>query len=240
VRNKIYPVLLVIFTMLITSIATSQAKTSETTYHACVAKSSGAIKIVKANKKCKKSENKISWTNNAQAGTDALDPIYLTAKDLENSAAGLATFGTHIIGGFDQPAWEMVGDDDKVPFIFTNIPKPSGWENVTEVKISFYWVASESDGEVLVNLCMAQFEVGSALSGCGWGDGTYFGVPEANELNVLSGFYNISDDDSLIHLGFERYNYIGGSSIGDDTNSGNVYVLGAKIEPITESAPFTE
>jgi hypothetical protein len=233
-RNKIYPVLLVIFTMLLTSVASSQAITSQTTYTACVTKKSGAIKIVKANKKCTKKQNKISWNNIGPAGTESLDSIYLTAKDLENSAAAEATFGTHLIDGFDQPAWEMTGDDDLTPFIFTNIPKPSGWESVTEVKISFYWVASASDGEVLVNLCMAQFDVGSALSGCGFGDGTYFDVPEANELNVLSGFYNISDDDSLIHLGFERYTFNGGNPVGDDTNSGNVYVLGAKIEPVTQ------
>jgi hypothetical protein len=234
VRNKIYPVLLVIFTMLITSIATSQAKTSETTYFACVTKSSGAIKIVKENKKCKKSENKISWTNNAQSGTESLDSIYLTAKDLEKSASFEATFGNHLIDGFEQPAWEMPGDDDQTPFIYTNIPKPSDWENVTEVKISFYWVASASDGEVLLNLCMAQFSVGSSIGGCGFGDGTYFGVPQANELNVLTGFYNISEDDSVIHLGFERYTYNGGSPVGDDINTGNVYVLGAKIEPVIE------
>ncbi|MCX6402508.1 MAG: hypothetical protein NT032_00970, partial [Actinobacteria bacterium] len=176
-RNKIYPVLLVIFTMLLTSVASSQAITSQKTYTACVTKKSGAIKIVKANKKCTKKQNKISWNN----GTESLDSIYLSPQDFYPISGEEATFETPNLGGWNHPAWALPGTDDANPGVITTVPKPANWENVDQIQITFYWAASASDGNVYLDLCVGELLVGDQIETCGYGDGVYFDVPETNK-----------------------------------------------------------
>ena len=232
-RNKIYPVLLVIFTMLITSIATSQAKTSETTYYACVNKSSGSIKMVSSNKKCAKKENKISWNNIGPAGADGSDAttsystVVLTPGDFVAAESfNSAHFDIAIVPsgiGWSRPSWILEGDTNDYATLWTNVSPPSDWESATHVKITYNLYAADVTNNTTLYIGYEDFTNGQTISI--WGNyGPTFDATPANEtMFEISETRAIGENTDLMDIAIWR---------STDQNTGDIYVLGAKVEAL--------
>ncbi len=240
-KNKIYPVLLVIFTMVLTTITTSQAIPAQTTYYACVNKSSGAIKIISENKSCKKTEKKINWNNIGPAGaqgepgaagqnaTAPFTEILLTPQDFAKYTDDDPAQHTSAIvptgAGWPRPVWIFDGATTNYSTIQTSIPRPSDWVNATAVRITVIAYAAEVTGDTEIHIGYGGYssDGGSLSTWSNWGTPDWDGTPENETIIEFSTQWDLSSSANLLDIAIWRTN---------DANTGDIYILGAKVEAV--------
>lgn len=246
-KNKIYPVLLVIFTMVLTSITTSQAIPAQTTYYACVNKSSGAIKMISQSKSCKKTEKKINWNNIGPAGAqgepgqqgeqgvsgqDATAPfteILLTSQDFakytDDDPAQHASAIVPTGAGWPRPVWIFDGSTTNYSTIQTSIPRPSDWDTATAVRITVIAYAAEVTGDTEIHIGYGGYssDAGALSTWTNWGTPDWDGTPQNEKIFEFSTQRDLSASVDLLDIAIWRTN---------DANTGDVYILGAKVEAV--------
>ena len=114
------------------------------------------------------------------------------------------------------------------------VPLPEGWDQATSVTMTTYYALSETGGGLNFNQGVAGFNVGEVITQWGYSP-TESLIPagDADTLysNVTDITADISPEDEFLHIGFERYMLEGGDvSKGDDSNSGDVYIIAIKLK----------
>jgi hypothetical protein len=243
-KKAIYPVLLVIFTMMLTSVTSSQAIPSQSTYYACVKKSTGVIKIVKANKKCKKSEKKINWSNTGPAGQDGipgldgqdggyelmLSPADLT-PDIGSQNTSLQTLN---VDGYSRSAWVLSHEAYGTANLLASFAAPTSWSAVsgafTTVEITVFWTAESDTGDINLFAGGRGLVVGNGLVGFSDGQSFLNGPPPAiGVLQASTVTIEIDADSGLVDVMIQRY-----MNSGVDTNDGDIYILGVKVAAVPQ------
>lgn len=112
------------------------------------------------------------------------------------------------------------------------VPLPKGWDEATSVTMTTYYELNEPNGDLLIYQGANGFKVGEMVST--WGHSPIPLTP-AGDANTLYSLVTditsqISPQDELLSIGFQRYMLEGGSPQGDDSNLGNVYVVAIKLE----------
>jgi hypothetical protein len=243
-RKSLYPILLVIFAMMFSSMTSSQALLAQKTYFACVSKSSGAIKIVKANRKCKKSEKKINWSNIGPAGQDGipgldgqdggyelmLSPADLT-PDIGSQNTSLQTLN---VDGYSRSAWVLSHEAYGTANLLASFAVPTSWSAVsgafTTVEITVFWTAESDTGDINLFAGGRGLVVGNGLVGIPDGQSFLDGPPPAiGVLQASTVTIEIDADSGLVDVMIQRY-----MNSGVDTNDGDIYILGVKVAAVPQ------
>lgn len=249
-KSKIYPVLLVIFTFVLTSVASSQAIPAQTTFYACVKNSSGAIKMTTETKKCTKGSRKISWNNQGpqgQAGApgepgpqgvpgdsaNSVEAIFLTPSNFSEPWETDATLSRESINGFSKVVWSLPQSNSLRNYIQTTFAIPSSWQGASEVKVTVYWYATSTNGDIVLILDYMQYATGGALDGTVSYGPNYTQTPPATGtvISTSQNFEQIPGVE-IMDIGIERY--MDDSFQFVDNNPGDVNILAVKVEPVFE------
>lgn len=233
-RKLIYPTLFVIVGMMLSSMTATQAIPAQSTYYACVKKTSGAMKMVSASKKCTKKEKKISWNAvgvPGPAGEDGGYEVLLTPSDFAtNPTSLLADLEQINLDGYPRSAWVFQNAATGVETILASFATPSSWAGATAADVTIYWMAENNSGSINVYSVGGVQKIGmpfnDALDGLNSG---FNGVPAAGVFLETTNRFNIGLDPDLIDVTFHRY-----MNGGADTNTGKIYIFGAKVEPVFE------
>ncbi len=245
-KKAIYPVLLVIFTVLLTSITSSQATPAQSTYYACVKKSSGAIKMTTSAKKCAKGYAKISWNSNGPQG-----PSGITGIEGEPGADGqdggyevmlnptdFTTYSFSTLSSLEQvyesslprSAWVIENANTGVETLLASFPAPSSWATATSAKITVYWYAENSSGNVILESWGDGKSEGSSLDHLSGTVGKmYQSTPLTKTLISSEKTFPINPGSEMIDVTIMRW-----MNSALDTNTGKIYILAAKVEPVLE------
>jgi hypothetical protein len=247
-RKYIYSTLFVILGVLFSSMTATQAIPSQTTYNACVKKSSGAIRLVAATKKCAKKERKISWIANGipgpqgvqgepgpqgetgEAGKDGGYEVLITAADFATYSFSTTTKLEQVnFDGAPRLVWTLPGATSigGAELIWASFARPESWDGATGAKVTFYWIAEDASGVVSLSGWGGSLLVGNPvdLTNSASGTGGFLGTPTANVLSSTESQIQLTPSSDLIDVSFMR-NY------NTNTNTGKIRVLGAKLEPV--------
>jgi hypothetical protein len=248
-RKLIYPTLFVIVGMMLSSMTATQAIPAQSTYNACVKKSSGAMRIVSASKKCAKKERKISWNapgvpgpqglqgEPGPAGEDGADgadggyEVFVTGADFATYFFSTTTKLEQLnFDGAPRLVWTLPAESSYgggSELIWASFARPQSWDGATSAKITFYWIAENASGVVNLLGWGGALSVGDPvdLTNTSSGNGGFEGTPTANVLSATESQILLDPSSELIDVSFMR-------SYSGNTNTGKIRFLGAKVEPV--------
>ena len=256
-RKLVYPILFVIVGMMFSSMTATQAIPVQATFNACVKKSSGAMRIVSASKKCAKKERKISWNAPGIQGPQGLQgepgPAGQDGANGEDGQDGQdgadggyevllhpADFATYTFStlsslepiysvGLPRNVWAIQNAAFGVETIMASFAAPSSWAGASTAKVTVYWIAENNSGSVNIVPGGVGQVINSPISGSIGIAGGFSGVPVAGALLAAEGLVPIGTNPDFIDVSISRY-----MNNGVDTNTGDIYILGAKVEPVFE------
>jgi hypothetical protein len=258
-RKITAPIALAIFGLMFTSIVATQATPTQSKFYACVKKSNGAVRIVAASKKCLKTEKRVGWNVsgiqgpqgaagipgapgadgqdgidgiNGVDGTNGIDGGYevmLNPSDFATySFSTLSDLEQFYLNSLPRSAWVIQHADFGVETILASFPTPSSWAGSTTAKITIYWMADNNSGVIkLFQGGAGNVEGDSMTSFDSVGAAFFDGTPNAQVLYSSEAFIPIGTNPEFIDVAIQRY-----MNGGVDTNTGNVMIFGAKVEPV--------
>lgn len=231
-RKHTVPTIISILLLVLAGITSSQATSQVSKVYACVNKASGELRIVSAGKKCTKKDNKINWvTGGSTTPEPAVKGVYLRPSDFISLYEDAGN-ETRYFNGYPKQVWVLQESQQFWSTIQTTVMVPSEWSSVTEVLITLYWTADQTDGNVVLYIGEQQYAENDELFTTGTTAPQYSSTPN-NEDTVLKTTHSVSlaSDSELMEISIERY--LGNDGDWIDTNSGDISILGLKIEPVS-------
>jgi hypothetical protein len=143
-----------------------------------------------------------------------------------------------LINGFYQQVATLKETTTDWASLKNMIPMPTGWKDSSAVEATVYYSVSATDGDVYMTLAAEAYSVGDELA-----------VPRSRPPNTLceapdetgviysfthalSTAMDAGSGIDLLEFNVMRYMISGGSSVCEDSNTGDVYIHGVKIELI--------
>lgn len=255
-RKLKYPILIVAIGIMFSTMTATQATPAQSKFYACMKKTSGAIRIVSPTKKCTKQEIKINWGitgpqgiqglqgdpgapgADGQDGVDGVDGIdgvdggyevMLNATDFTTyTFATLSNLESVYLSSLPRSVWAIQHANFGVESIMASFPTPSSWTGATAAKVTVYWYAENSSGNIKLLAWGAGQSEGSSLGGIANYPGYFYdGVPSALSLITSDQLIPIGSNPEMIDVVLSRW-----MNSNVDTNSGKVYIIAAKVEPV--------
>ena len=127
----------------------------------------------------------------------------------------------------------FINDEDKNDHFYAHvwIAVDQEWHTASTLTATVYWIATETDGPVIMWIGADGLASGQAT---GTGDNKVLSPTTPNAANtIISTSANITQfltaGDEIMNIVVSRYQVSGGTAV-DDTNTGDVHVLGVKVE----------
>jgi hypothetical protein len=164
------------------------------------------------------------------AGSDSV--IWLSPGDLGGWSANPLNSKTDVlINGYYQSVIKIKKSTEFISSSNTLIAIPKGWVAATSIKVTVYYAVSIADGNLLFGASARGYSVGDSLSTAGLVT-NFIRPAAANTLYASTSEVNdfIKPGSDLVEVYIVRYMVKGGDTRGDDTNTGDLYILAVKIE----------
>lgn len=161
--------------------------------------------------------------------------LWLSPGDLSAfSDNALVTRADVIINGYYKSAIKITDTTSSSAGFSSLFLLPKDWRKATSVKMTVFYAVSLVDGDIDFILGAQHYKVGDALFTTGSNASNIVKPIAANTLysteKDITGF--IKPDTTLLEIAVERYMLDGGDPAGDDTNTGDVYIFGVKLEAV--------
>jgi FlaG/FlaF family flagellin (archaellin) len=110
---------------------------------------------------------------------------------------------------------------------------PESWRKSGNVYATVYWAAEKTDGNIKMHITYGGLQIGEAPTTAGWNEDCANSSPTtANVIQTCT--KKLSDlidvDDEISYVGLNRYSYEYAGLESPDTNTGDLYIYGIKIE----------
>jgi hypothetical protein len=110
---------------------------------------------------------------------------------------------------------------------------PESWRKSGNVYATVYWAAEKTDGNIKMNITYGGLQIGKAPVTAGWQEDCANSTPTTAKV-IQTCTKKISDmiypEDEMSYIGLTRYGYEYAGLENPDTNTGDLYIYGIKLE----------
>jgi hypothetical protein len=137
------------------------------------------------------------------------------------------------VDGYSQFVAKIAENDTTWNMVQATVAIPESWRTSGNVYATVYWAAEKTDGNIKFEIGYGGLTMGEVPSTAGYQESCADSSPET--ANVLqSCTKKISDliyeTDELSYISVNRYGFIDNELKDPDTNTGDLYIYGIKLE----------
>ena len=218
--------------------------TPESGYTICVDKKTKALSFP-GTEKCKKGQSKLILGAQGVAGPAGAkgdtgpSEIWLSPNDLYSSQIQLTHSSVSLArinpGTWYQYVVKISDSSENFNMAQAYVSLPAQWRDSGNVYATVYWSAEKTDGNIKMSIGYNGLSLNQVPGGAGFTDSSECSNTNPSTAMVLySCSYRISEviykSDEVSIISVNRWGFIDGQTKNPDTNTGDLYIYGIKLE----------